>query len=100
MRDVLLDNRFSRLNAIRADRMSGFYLGNMTVQQAEFNAVYVMESDGFVLDRLGRIPDVGDQFGFDGWLVEVIEMDRRRVARLRLTAPERSDAATAGGAST
>jgi CBS domain containing-hemolysin-like protein len=55
---------------------------------------------GFVLDRLGRIPDVGDQFGFDGWLVEVIEMDRRRVARLRLTAPERSDAATAGGAST
>ena len=39
MRDVLLDNRFSRLNAIRADRMSGFYLGNMTVQQAEFNAV-------------------------------------------------------------
>lgn len=52
MGDVLLDNRFSRLNAIRVERMSGFYLRNMTVQQSEFNAVYVMESDGFVLDRL------------------------------------------------
>ncbi len=50
---------------------------------------------GFVLDRLGRIPDVGDRFSYDGWLIEVVEMERRRVARLRLTAPERS-AATAG----
>jgi hypothetical protein len=49
---VLIDNRFSKLNALRADRMSGLYLRNFTVQQAEFNAVYVMESDGFVMDRL------------------------------------------------
>ncbi|QIK67098.1 hypothetical protein G7072_12750 [Nocardioides sp. HDW12B] len=50
--DVLIDNRFSKLNALRADRMSGLYLSNFAVQQAEFNAVYVMESDGFVIDRL------------------------------------------------
>jgi hypothetical protein len=52
MRDVLLDNRFSKLNALRADRMSGFYLRNMTVQQAEFNSIYVLETDGFVIDRV------------------------------------------------
>ena len=50
---------------------------------------------GFVLDRLGRIPDVGDRFSYNGWLVEVVEMDRRRVARLRLTAPERIGATSA-----
>ena len=43
---------------------------------------------GFVLERLGRIPEVGERFRHEGWLVEVVEMDRRRVARLRLTAPE------------
>jgi CBS domain containing-hemolysin-like protein len=42
---------------------------------------------GFVLDRLGRIPEVGDSFVFDGWSVDVLEMDRHRVARVRLTAP-------------
>jgi CBS domain containing-hemolysin-like protein len=45
---------------------------------------------GFVLDRLGRIPAAGDRFNYEGWLIEVVEMDRRRVARVRLTAPERS----------
>ncbi len=50
--DVLIENRFSKLNALRADRMSGLYLANFAVQEAEFNAVYVMESDGFVINRL------------------------------------------------
>ena len=39
---------------IRADRAGGVYLRNFTVQQAEFNAVYVLETDGFVLDRRDR----------------------------------------------
>jgi hypothetical protein len=52
MLDVVIDNRFTKLNALRADRMSGFYLRNMTVQQAEFNSIYVLESDGFVIDRV------------------------------------------------
>ncbi len=50
--DVLIDNKFAKLNAIRADRLSGLYLRNFTVQQAEFNAVYVLETDGFVIDRV------------------------------------------------
>jgi CBS domain containing-hemolysin-like protein len=42
---------------------------------------------GFVLDRLGRIPSVGDSFEFDGWSIGVTEMDQRRVATVRLVAP-------------
>jgi len=42
---------------------------------------------GFVLDRLGRIPEAGDRFLLDGWQVVVVEMDRHRVATVRLTAP-------------
>ncbi len=44
---------------------------------------------GFVLDRLGRVPDAGERFVHAGWVIEVLEMDRRRIATVRLTAPER-----------
>ncbi|MEY2449243.1 MAG: magnesium and cobalt exporter, family [Acidimicrobiaceae bacterium] len=47
---------------------------------------------GFVLDRLGRIPTEGDAFVYEGWRIEVAEMDRRRIARVRLTAPRRAHA--------
>ncbi len=52
MTDVLVDNDFQKLNAIRIDRVSGAVVRNMTFQQAEFNSVYVMETDGFMLDKL------------------------------------------------
>jgi len=42
---------------------------------------------GFVLERLGRIPVVGDRTAHDGWTIEVAEMDHHRVATLRLVAP-------------
>ena len=58
---VVIDNKFSKLNAFRADRAGGIYLSNFTVQQAEFNAVYVMETDGFVMDRL--ITRGNDEYG-------------------------------------
>jgi hypothetical protein len=61
-KDVVLDNRFAKLNAIRADRADGVYLRNFTVQHAEFNAVYVIETDGFVIDRMvGRW---NEEYGF------------------------------------
>jgi len=43
---------------------------------------------GFVLARLGRIPSVGDAFESDGWHLEVTDMDRLRVAAVRLSAPK------------
>ncbi len=39
-------------NGIKADRADGFYLANMTVDLFRENAVYVHETDGYVLDRL------------------------------------------------
>ncbi|MFC7340132.1 hemolysin family protein [Saccharopolyspora griseoalba] len=40
---------------------------------------------GFLLTRLGRIPEVGDRLALDGWLLTVMRMDRHRIAELRLT---------------
>jgi hypothetical protein len=59
--DVVIDNRFAKLNAIRADRAGGVYLRNFTVQQAEFNAIYVLETDGFVVDRV--VARGNDEYG-------------------------------------
>lgn len=60
--DVVLDAQFRKLNAIRADRADGFYLRNLTAQRTTFNGVYVMETDGFVIDRvIGRW---NDEYGF------------------------------------
>ncbi|MEV0701863.1 hemolysin family protein [Saccharopolyspora sp. NPDC050389] len=45
---------------------------------------------GFVLARLGRIPEVGDRLDPAGWKLTVTRMDRHRIAELRLarqTAP-------------
>jgi CBS domain containing-hemolysin-like protein len=42
---------------------------------------------GLVLDRLGRVPDVGDRVDVDGWHVEVTRMDGHRIDRVRLQAP-------------
>jgi CBS domain containing-hemolysin-like protein len=47
---------------------------------------------GFILDRLGHLPVAGERLAHDGWDLEVLEMDRRRVAAVRLTEPSgRSD---------
>lgn len=42
---------------------------------------------GFVLQRLGRIPAAGDVLEYDGWRIEVAEMDGLRIAALQLEAP-------------
>ncbi|MFI0353033.1 right-handed parallel beta-helix repeat-containing protein [Actinomadura sp. 9N407] len=68
MTDVILeggykeDGTWAKLNGIRSDRADGFYLRNITAQLFEFNSVYVLEQDGFVIDRaLGRW---NEEYGF------------------------------------
>jgi CBS domain containing-hemolysin-like protein len=39
---------------------------------------------GLVMYRLGAIPSVGDEIQLDDWLIRVLELDGRRVARLQL----------------
>ena len=56
--DVAIDGGFDssgewvKHNGIRADRADGIYLRNFTVQRFGFNAVYILETDGFVVDRV------------------------------------------------
>ena len=53
---------FAKLNGIRADRADGVYFKNFTIQLFEFNALYVLETDGFVIDDvIGRW---NDEYGF------------------------------------
>lgn len=60
--DVVVDAGFSKLNAVRADLADGIYLRNFTAQQTLFNAVYILATDGFVIDRLvGRW---NEEYGF------------------------------------
>ncbi len=61
MTDVLVDNRFKKLNALRLDRAGGALVRNMTFQQAEFNAIYMMETDGFVIDDV--VARGNDEYG-------------------------------------
>jgi putative hemolysin len=39
---------------------------------------------GFVLDQLGFIPRGGENFEYDGYRFTVVEMDGRRVARVKI----------------
>ncbi len=60
--DVKLEGAYRRLNVVRADRADGIYLRNFTAQGATFNAVYILQTDGFVIDRLvGRW---NNEYGF------------------------------------
>jgi CBS domain containing-hemolysin-like protein len=47
---------------------------------------------GFVLDRLGRIPAVGEGFEEHGWRLTVTAMDKLRVAGVRLRRPADAEA--------
>ena len=42
---------------------------------------------GFVLDQLGHVPVTGERFEYGGWRFEVVAMERRRVAAVRMVAP-------------
>lgn len=53
---------------------------------------------GYVLAGLGRLPEVGDSIGVEGRAVTVVELDGRRIARLRVDppSPEPEDGEAAG----
>jgi len=53
---------FAKLNGIRADRADGIYFKNFTIQLFEFNALYTLESDGFVIDHV--VARWNDEYGF------------------------------------
>jgi len=66
--DVLITGGFKKngdwmkLNGIRGDRADGLYLRNFTIELFEFNAVYILETDGFVIDKV--VARYNDEYGF------------------------------------
>ena len=66
--DVIVDGDYSVLNGIRGDRADGLYLRNLTVQRFEFNAVYVLETDGFAFDEV--VTRWNDEYGFLSFAVD------------------------------
>jgi putative cell wall-binding protein len=66
--DVVIDGDYSQLNGIRGDRADGLYLRNLTVQRFEFNAIYVLETDGFVFDEV--VTRWNDEYGFLSFAVD------------------------------
>lgn len=40
---------------------------------------------GLVLDRFGRLPDVGETVALDNWTIEVVDLDGRRIDKLLVT---------------
>ena len=48
---------------------------------------------GLALDRLARIPSEGEAFMLEGWRVEIIDMDGKRVDKLLFVPPEQPEAA-------
>ena len=62
---------------------------NVRELETQYNIVLPDDSfyetvGGFVLNRLGFIPRGGESFEFDGWRFTVMEMDRRRVSRVKI----------------
>lgn len=50
--DVTFDAQFQKLNVIRADRSNGVYFHNFTAERSTFNSIYVIETDGFVINHV------------------------------------------------
>jgi CBS domain containing-hemolysin-like protein len=45
------------------------------------------------MTHLGRVPTVGEQLDIDGLHIEVLEVDRRRISKVRMTRHEPTPAA-------
>jgi CBS domain containing-hemolysin-like protein len=69
---------------------------NVQIEREGFETV-----GGFLLTRLGRVPAVGERFDVDGLRVEILEVERRRIHKVRLTRlqPVEAVVASAEGAS-
>ena len=43
---------------------------------------------GFLLSHVGRVPGIGERFDIDGLSVEVVDAERRRINKVRISRPE------------
>jgi hypothetical protein len=60
--------QWAKLNGIRGDRSDGLYLKNFTIELFEFNAIYILETDGFVIDEV--VSRYNDEYGYLTYAVD------------------------------
>jgi hypothetical protein len=60
--DVWIKGDGTKLNLIKADRADGIYLTNFSSEYSDFNNIYVLETNGFVFDRI--YTDKSREYGF------------------------------------
>ncbi|WP_156721668.1 right-handed parallel beta-helix repeat-containing protein [Streptomyces apocyni] len=60
--DVVIDAKYQKLNAVRADSADGIYFRNFTAQRSTFNSLYILAADGFVIDDV--LTRWNDEYGF------------------------------------
>jgi CBS domain containing-hemolysin-like protein len=65
---------------------------NLRIEREGFETV-----GGFLLTHLGRVPHVGERFEIDGLNVEVLEVERRRIHKVRMSRGIPADTAGAVG---
>jgi putative hemolysin len=78
------------------DEGSGVFLfsGKVDIDEVVKRLSVAIEREGFetvggyLMTRLGRVPGVGERLDIDGLHVEVLDVDRRRVNKVRMTKPE------------
>ena len=57
----------------------------VTIEREGFETV-----GGYLLSHLGRMPYIGETFDVDDLAAEVLEVDRRRITKVRLRRRERA----------
>ncbi|MFN0025571.1 MAG: hemolysin family protein [Acidimicrobiales bacterium] len=81
------------------DLVGGFPVHDLVDLGVELPAGEYATVAGLVMERLGRVPALGDQVTLEGWDIEVTEVDGRAVTRLQLRRNEtHADAAASGAA--
>lgn len=93
-----IDDEYDESEVLSVDHADGVFLVSGTLGWSELHEVCGLtlpDGDyetvaGFFLSRFGSIPAEGDRIEFEGWVLEVGEMDGRRIASLVLTAPSGS----------
>ncbi len=94
-----IDDEYDESELVMSDTADGVFLISGSLGWSELNEVCGLDLPdgdyetvaGFFLSEFGTIPEEGDGIHYEGWRIEVGEMDRRRIATLVLTAPESAE---------
>ncbi len=82
-------------SAVRRDDGSWLLDGGLAIEEVEsLTGLSGMRAEGdfhtlagFVLDRLARLPAIGESLAWNGWRFEVVDMDGRRIDRILASPP-------------